>query len=293
MDDPRTLLFTFLTLCNLSRFLKCENFTYYAFGSYTENILPAAYGDFNSDGLTDLFVIVNYGSHHYVQILLGNTTVERYFSPKPELQCEHKDKVTSVVPGDFDGDGLMDVLTTVYNRTEEEVAIVDIYVHWGQYHKQNPLKCSVQSLFSTWDEPLAITYHKDLRTYLFAVDYSSNNTKMNKTIFRISKNDIAHRLTTLRSESKLKYPHSHAFIDVNNDNYADLILTTEDGCEVWTYGEKNGFELIEELNFSYPFNMRAKKDQKVRTMNSLIPQILPHIVTPLSDRPCLDLMKFD
>ena len=101
---------------------RCIDFTNSAFGLNIHNILPAAFGDFNSDELTDLFVINNNASGGSVQILLGSLK-EPHFIQDSNLQCFLPNKtITSVVPGDYDGDGLMDVLiTTAMNSTDNFV----------------------------------------------------------------------------------------------------------------------------------------------------------------------------
>lgn len=85
------------------------------------NILPAAYGDFNGDKLTDILTIDK-----------NRTTVTIYFAnkkapfmrPGPSWNFTASDKkrkegflkINSVTMGDFNGDGLMDLMVTTSNR---------------------------------------------------------------------------------------------------------------------------------------------------------------------------------
>ena len=106
------------------------------FGSQVE-MLPMAFGDFNSDKLTDLFVIDN--ERNKLSILLAQEqtfslalTSHTYFQfpsevdkKKLKLACTLNNVlIESVIPGDFDGDGGMDVFVTVKNPDDKDDAIL-------------------------------------------------------------------------------------------------------------------------------------------------------------------------
>lgn len=91
-----------LLLCSLS---KCSDITNIVFGSVRDG-MPAAFGDFNSDELTDVFVLRN--NRKTVEVLLA-AEEEPLLRPN-SLLCNFTESVTSVVPGDFDGDAFMDIL---------------------------------------------------------------------------------------------------------------------------------------------------------------------------------------
>jgi integrin alpha FG-GAP repeat containing protein 1 len=57
-----------VNLLNFVIFVKSSDITHLAFGG-VEDAVPAAYGDFNSDELTDIFVIRD--DFHTIQIFLG------------------------------------------------------------------------------------------------------------------------------------------------------------------------------------------------------------------------------
>lgn len=57
-------------------------------------------------------------------------------------------------------------------------------------------------------------------------------------------------------KSKLRVPHSHAYLDLNGDFLADLFVTTEDDFEVW-HGQdgkdKEGFEFSHKIHLPTGF----------------------------------------
>ena len=100
------------------------------------NYLPVAFGDFNSDKLTDLLVITSNRKTLFVLLAEGEELFSKPFSShiyfkmpskidKRRLTCTLNNKIIeSVIPGDFDGDGGMDVfvLTSKIDTQDESVS---------------------------------------------------------------------------------------------------------------------------------------------------------------------------
>uniref|UniRef100_A0AAX7SJF7 T-cell immunomodulatory protein TIP C2 domain-containing protein n=1 Tax=Astatotilapia calliptera TaxID=8154 RepID=A0AAX7SJF7_ASTCA len=82
----------------------------------------AAFGDFNSDKQTDIFTIKEQTD---LVIFLADSKPP-YFKPKVQAKNILGKNITSVVPGDYDGDSQMDVLLTAKNGQETEV-----FIFWG------------------------------------------------------------------------------------------------------------------------------------------------------------------
>uniref|UniRef100_A0A7N5ZSI0 T-cell immunomodulatory protein TIP C2 domain-containing protein n=1 Tax=Anabas testudineus TaxID=64144 RepID=A0A7N5ZSI0_ANATE len=86
----------------------------------------AAFGDFNSDKQTDIFIIRKQSE---LLIFLADSKAP-YFKPKvhiPKDILPSKDIITSVVPGDFDGDSQMDVLFTLSPNLKDTTVLI----FWG------------------------------------------------------------------------------------------------------------------------------------------------------------------
>lgn len=141
-------------------FLQASDITAQVFGSSSDGII-GAFGDFNSDELTDVFVIKEDG--HVLEVLLGSD-VEPLLKPSGSLKCKFDNLViTSVVPGDFDGDAFMDLLiTTKTSKTN----VLGIYINWGGSYYLN---CTdeKQPLIKMIGEPVALDYNQDMIIDLF------------------------------------------------------------------------------------------------------------------------------
>uniref|UniRef100_A0A8C0H486 Integrin alpha FG-GAP repeat containing 1 n=1 Tax=Chelonoidis abingdonii TaxID=106734 RepID=A0A8C0H486_CHEAB len=148
-----------------------QNVTAQLFGAEAFGTL-AAFGDFNSDTQTDLFVLR--GGNELLIFLADQK--EPYFKPKVKLSI-NQGVITSVVPGDYDGDSQMDVLLTTkpQNHVTDELSVI---IFWGRNQTLGKLVLLL------------------------------NNKK-------ILKNLSWH--PALDTESKMYIPHSHAFIDLNRD----------------------------------------------------------------------------
>lgn len=220
------VIFLFLTRLINSQSRSSSDITANVFGGASWDGIIAAFGDFNSDELTDVFVLKNNG--HTLEVLLGSD-VDPLLRPGVDLKCEYKDMVvTSVVPGDFDGDAYMDLLVTTRKKGS---SVLGIYVNWGESEKLN---CSGEGepLAEMIGEPVALDYNMDMIIDLFGLDTKSERTfwvfnnerKPPKAIPMVLPNGIS---------SKLSVPHSHAYLDLNNDFMADLFVTTEEHYEIW------------------------------------------------------------
>uniref|UniRef100_A0A8C7DDC7 Integrin alpha FG-GAP repeat containing 1 n=1 Tax=Oncorhynchus kisutch TaxID=8019 RepID=A0A8C7DDC7_ONCKI len=126
-------------------FFKIFTFTVYFAGQYSASALQdvttdlfgsenhgtvAAFGDFNSDKQTDIFIIREQSE---LVIFLADLKAP-YFKPKQALsECLSSFSnciITGVVPGDYDGDSQMDVLLTVQLKTKATSDTM-VFVFWG------------------------------------------------------------------------------------------------------------------------------------------------------------------
>lgn len=210
--------------------INASDITSNVFGSITEGII-AAFGDFNSDELTDVFIITNKGKT--LEILLG-ADVEPLLRRSTATKCEFRHlEITSVVPGDFDGDAFMDLMITVKDKDD----LLHVYVNWGGSEYLNCTDENVDPLIKVRGEPVALDYNKDMIIDLFGLD--DRGKRMFWIFNKERKLPEAVRMNATKTE--LSVPHAHAYLDLNDDFTADLFISTKSGFEIWHGLEQEGF----------------------------------------------------
>ena len=160
----KSLMF-FILLTALVALTSCSDITNAVFGKELDG-MPAAFGDFNSDELTDVFVLSKDGKT--VQIMFASVE-EPLLQPKKGFSCAFNETVSSVVPGDFDGDVFMDILVTTVNVNRT----TNVYILWGGYEQLNCTEAT-KPLFQMRGQPLAIDYNQDMIIDLFGADLNKN-----------------------------------------------------------------------------------------------------------------------
>ena len=232
---------------------KCSDITPAVFGNVLDG-MPAAFGDFNSDELTDVFVVRKDGQT--VEIMLA-ADQEPLLRPSENLSCHFQDRVSSVVPGDFDGDVFMDVLVTTTKRNEQ---LTYVHILWGS---NGHLNCSDESqpIIKMHGQPLAIDYNQDMIVDLFGLDAENKRTFW---IFNSNRTSPAaiHMKVPDHTDHKIqsiRIPHSNAFLDFNDDFIPDLLVTTNSCFEVWYGNETEGFHNYFK-KICLPYNISKEKD---------------------------------
>jgi len=207
------------------------NITNSVFGLVTE-VMPAAFGDFNSDELTDLFVVR--GEPNTVEVMLAREQ-EPLLQADKGLSCMFSSRhITSIVPGNFDGDAHLDILVTALDRKD---TFTYIYILWGGL---NYLNCSnTTEVFTMKNQPVVLDYNHDMVVDLFGEDktgkrifllFSANRTEVPRVVNITEPEDT-------KEYDPLRAPHSHAFLDLNGDDATDLFISTKVGFELWTPNE--------------------------------------------------------
>uniref|UniRef100_A0A8C1GT36 Integrin alpha FG-GAP repeat containing 1 n=1 Tax=Cyprinus carpio TaxID=7962 RepID=A0A8C1GT36_CYPCA len=166
----------------------------------------AAFGDFNSDKQTDIFII---RKDSELLIFLADLKAP-YFKPKIQLTKEAFPSditITSVVPGDYDGDSQMDVLLTGSPKDSSLKTVV--FIFWG--HNQTLDQSHRVDLNRTFiDQPLVMDFNGDMIPDIFgSVGGSSEVCYLRSRQLKCEE--------ALNLEVKMRVPHSNAFIDLNKD----------------------------------------------------------------------------
>ncbi|XP_076113083.1 T-cell immunomodulatory protein-like isoform X4 [Mytilus galloprovincialis] len=185
--------------------------------------LIAAFGDYNANKNTDLFVIGDAGTS--VKIYLATKEVTSDESKYQEVvlipgNTANGTVITSVVPADFDGDNQMDILVT---RQLKDVLGVRVQIYWG-HHQQTKLEAMpLEIQGGLKDQPLVLDANGDMIPDLLGESLDG------KRQFYIFQNGQRNYTTQLLNDTAdpLRYPQSSAFLDLNGDLTADLCVVSE------------------------------------------------------------------
>ncbi|GAA6006356.1 hypothetical protein JCM10207_000615 [Rhodosporidiobolus poonsookiae] len=204
--------------------------------------IVAAFGDYNADQLTDLFLL----SSDQRSLSVYTWDRKKYeFQEQPQTRIRTKSDfvVVNVVPGDFNYDGKLDLLLMGGKNpggwwgTDEETEML-VYLQQADGSFSEPY--SVDS--STLPQPMPIDATGDMRTDLlgFAPGTGKDKAGMPRlwnnswessnrsSVFSLA--DAPFNLTSTPSNSftcRFPSPHFNSFIDLDGDCLADLFLTCQ------------------------------------------------------------------
>ena len=227
--------------------VQCSDITDAVFGDVLDG-MPAAFGDFNSDELTDVFMLRKNATT--VQIFLA-AEQEPLLRPSSDLSCTFRHMVVGVVPGDFDGDVFMDVLVITFDKKEQ---LSYGYVLWGGNGKLN---CTSEEppLIKMTGQPLALDHNGDMIIDLFGLDAQGKRTFWIFDQSRGPPRSVA--MDPDDQHPPISQPHSNAYLDLNNDFLADLVVTTAKSFEIWL-GVEQGFKFHQPISFPYNITLDGK-----------------------------------
>uniref|UniRef100_A0A224Z258 Integrin alpha FG-GAP repeat containing protein 1 n=1 Tax=Rhipicephalus zambeziensis TaxID=60191 RepID=A0A224Z258_9ACAR len=214
------VLFSALFLQGASSF---RDITDDVFGGAQPSVL-GAFGDFNSDKLTDLFLASN--DSHRLEIWVA-TGVKPSFH-KSEVQCTVPGVITGIMPGDFDGDSIMDVLVTSKDSGSKS-DVVDVRIFWGRLRMGVDCANSTHVSDVGW-QPLLFDYNGDRIVDLLSARIEEPHSR---TVWTFGPSRTPTTVALGVGTGALSKPHSNSFVDLNDDMTADLMLTAHSSMEVW------------------------------------------------------------
>ncbi|KAJ2858467.1 hypothetical protein J3B02_000217 [Coemansia erecta] len=208
---------------------------------------PAAFGDFNNNQQSDLFVITPDQKH--MQVWLWNV-VERRFQHLESADIDAGFDIDNVVVGDFNMDDKLDVLLQGVGNNNDEVTM-KAYLGDGRsaFSEAGSVPGAAGGL------PFAFDYRGEGRTDLLGwpadqgaddsawvwthADGASEDNALFATTSFVAGNSTASGSPKM---CKLAAPHSSAFVDLNGDCLADLFVVCEGNEEyqIWS-NTQSGF----------------------------------------------------
>lgn len=199
----------------------------------------AAFGDFDSDKLTDVFLIGSKGR---------SFSILRGYKNEPLLRNSNKnwsctlptgnERIVALMPSDFHGMAMMDVL--VVTSTTSDDSTLSLYLVRGDKDSLNcsalsdPLKIRVTS------QPLLFDLNGDMITDLLgSVKEESEPSKYQRYVWSFKLN-ATYVSKPLFGDSAIKRMNSNAFVDLNRDTIPDVFIDGEEQGEYWM-NEEDGF----------------------------------------------------
>lgn len=202
--------------------------------------LLAAFGDFNSDKSTDLFVITKNRTEGDSFGVFKADTKKPEFQAKCDLCCSapNDESIVGLIPGDFRGKALMDlVVITKSNGHKGNKDLFNLYLVIGN---RSHLSCNTsrwaQSPFATViSQPLAFDYNGDMTVDLMAPDSNDSQIYAYTIINESTANKTLVLSPDIRNNINSRSPNSNAFIDLNGDFRSDLFIEYDKEFEYWIH----------------------------------------------------------
>ncbi|XP_028967783.1 T-cell immunomodulatory protein [Galendromus occidentalis] len=214
----------------------------------------AAFADFNSDKSIDVFVLIAQDSSKgFTQIDLNQALISRFSEEKFTRTTLLKDlphRVDSIIPADFDGDRIQDVL--LYSK---ETSTITIYWGTGDYANATNL-LDLVSVKDVHAEPSLFDFDGDRIVDILT---SNDSSRISRRVITCEGRSCNRNRTLGKSESTLApmaVYHSNSFVDLNGDLNPDLLISTEKHFEIWIWKAPGEWELSPH-NRPYPEGLRA------------------------------------
>jgi len=216
------------------------------------NGVIAAYGDFDSDQNTDVFVITNKGKN--LEIFswhVKDQKFNKFSSAKINLLESSDELIVGVALADFDGNGCMDVLVTT-SKAADGTKHVYVQLYYGDSKILREADGSTPIIML--DQPTVIDVNGDLLPDLFGTDANGYRK------YWISVPQNSGQTTSFHESAQsteltttLFVPQSNAFVDVTGDVHADLVAKslTSEGKTIFEVWEQQTGSLNMTLSYSF------------------------------------------
>ncbi|EDV29062.1 uncharacterized protein TRIADDRAFT_52570 [Trichoplax adhaerens] len=185
-------------------------------GLTTQHVQLHAFGDFNSDNSVDLFSLDE--SNKQLSVLLWDHQALKFIKGKAEIEMDSDQYITAVIPGDYDADGNLDVLIAYQSTSISKVPVLRFFIA-EDINFEDKL----------WDQPLVLDLNGDLIPDIFEANFDSGyryfwiaNDKRNFTKQSMESFTVNNKPAL----NPIRIPNSNAYVDLNQDHFADLFITT-------------------------------------------------------------------
>jgi len=209
-----------------------------------------AFGDFNSDKFTDVFVLDSSLQKLSVYLWQTNSTAFEYLSTADINVSKDSLYILNVIPNDFNYDGKLDVLIMATkerpdkpNKPNKELIMRLYYGNQDSYENYITLPSSFNI------QPTLLDFYGNMHPNLLGYRFNNTDSSMSRLhIWKFTENNVEIEPVTIRDDEKgreickFSSPHSNAFIDLDGDCLSDLFVTCDNGTfEIWKNTVDKGF----------------------------------------------------
>ncbi|KIJ44161.1 hypothetical protein M422DRAFT_30662 [Sphaerobolus stellatus SS14] len=187
-----------------------------------------AFGDLNGDQFTDVITIDE--DQRTITPYIWNH--DSFMFEKSSSPFRHPNKISNIVPGDFNNDGRLDLLVMSQKGRDENVMAIYFSSVDGTFDSS---LVTIQS--STDLQPMVLDSNGDMKIDLLGLVPSTGSGNPSLKIWRNVWNETSNSPPVFElidpifnyndSPCKLSQPHSNAFLDFDGDCLADVFLTCE------------------------------------------------------------------
>ncbi|KAI8140634.1 hypothetical protein BJV82DRAFT_621881 [Fennellomyces sp. T-0311] len=221
----------------------------------------AAFGDFNNDKFTDLFILG--ADQHSLSVYTWHHQNFTFIPPTTTPQIKVDDFViTGIVPGDYNFDGKLDVLL-MGQKNPGSSSDTEILLRIYRGNGNDTFEAEYVNVPSAkGSHPMVLDLTGDMKLDLLGYPYEGDtglsmwiNTVDDAHLNASSIYNVTSASTILNESETNKCvwsnPHSNAVVDLNGDCLADLVFVCQhsghQSLQIWTNQRDEGFEMAREL----------------------------------------------
>ncbi|KAL7335883.1 hypothetical protein PS15p_201296 [Mucor circinelloides] len=221
----------------------------------------AAFGDFNGDKFTDLFILSS--DQTSVSIYLWNHEGFTFKGLPKSKTIQPGFIITNVVPGDYNYDGKLDVLLMgEQNPDKNPTNEIKMQIYLG--NGNDTFESETIKLPSAHDAlPIVLDVNGDMKTDIlgYSLETKQLSLWMNEALTESNDTSTMFNVTSASSlfdktqtdRCTWANPHSNAFVDLDGDCLADLVFVCSKSSgsksiQIWSNRRDKGFALSHEAD---------------------------------------------